>query len=87
MASLILGGGREKKTDEIDMSVGIELKKALGDRIEKDTPFAFIHGNDKDKIAEAKKRLLGAYTLSEKPVEKQACVYEVKMIDVCKHFM
>ena len=77
MASLILGGGREKKTDEIDMSVGIELQYAIGDRIEKEIPFAFVHGNDKEKIAEAKKRLLEAYTLSDEPVEKRPCVYEI----------
>jgi len=70
-AAMILGAGREKKSDIIDPAVGIWLKKRLGDRVSKGDPIGVIHSNDKDKTEEAKKCLLDAYIIGDhKPEEK-----------------
>lgn len=66
ICSLILGGGRENKESEIDLSVGLILHKKVGDFVSKDTPIATIYGNNEEKINEAKKRLLNAYSFADK---------------------
>lgn len=71
ICSLILGGGRENKESEIDLSVGILLHKKVGDYVSKDTPIATIYGNAEEKIKAAKERLLKAYSFSNKPVSKR----------------
>lgn len=66
VCSLILGGGRETKESEIDLSVGIELKKKVGDPVEENEALAELHYNDEQKYLQAKERLLNAYTIQEK---------------------
>ena len=72
MCSLILGGGRETKDSEIDLSVGILLTRKVGEYVDRGDIVAYIHGNSHEKIRAARKRLLDAYTISvvkpEKPV-------------------
>lgn len=65
MANLILGGGRATKESSIDLSVGIDIRKHLGDYVSKDEVFAYIHANDRDKAEEAVKRFKAAYTISD----------------------
>ena len=64
-ACLTLGGGREKLTDEIDPSVGIEINKHLGDSIDKGGLLAIIYANDEKKAEAAKKLILEAYSIEE----------------------
>ena len=60
ICSLILGGGRETKESEIDLSVGLVLQKKTGDYVKKGEPLAIIHANDENTAAEAEKRFLQA---------------------------
>lgn len=69
IVSLILGGGREKKDSEIDLSVGVVLHKKVGDFVKEGESLATIHANDRDKLAAAKDRFLNAYTISERKGE------------------
>lgn len=71
ICSLMLGGGRETKESEIDLSVGLVLKKKVGDYVKKGEPLAVIHANDRIKMEAAAKRFTDAYTFSAGPVEKQ----------------
>ena len=67
--SLLLGGGRETKESEIDLAVGVVLLRKKGEYIRKGEPLAVIHANSRDKVKEAEKHLLEAYTVAEeKPV-------------------
>lgn len=68
ICSLILGGGRETKDSEIDLSVGFEIHRKKGDYVKKGECIATMYGNDKSKMETAKQRFLNAYTFSEKPV-------------------
>ena len=65
ICSLMLGGGRETKESEIDLSVGIVLCKKVGDRVEAGEPLAMLHANDPDKAAQAEERFLAACSISE----------------------
>lgn len=64
ICSLILGGGRETKESEIDLSVGLVLQKKTGDHVKKGEPLAIIHANDETKAAEAERRFLQACEIS-----------------------
>ncbi|MCM1047547.1 MAG: pyrimidine-nucleoside phosphorylase [Clostridiales bacterium] len=70
ICSLILGGGRETKESEIDLSVGLVLHKKVGDYVKKGDSLATIHANDADKLAQANERFLSAYSFCDKPVKK-----------------
>ena len=70
ICSLILGGGRETKESEIDLSVGIILANKVGDYVKEGDVLAYIHANDKVKLEVAKERFLKAYSFSENMVEK-----------------
>ncbi len=74
ICSLLLGGGRETKESEIDLSVGLVLHKKVGDYVKEGEPLATIHANDKEKLAAAKERFLKAYTFCAKPVAKGAFI-------------
>lgn len=77
MTSLVLGGGRQTKDSEIDLTVGIHLKKHLGDEITPEEEVAVLYANDEKRLQEAKQRFVKAYTLSEENEFKNQIVYEV----------
>lgn len=62
MTSLILGGGRATKESQIDLAVGIDIRKHIGDVVRDGEVFAYIHANDEAVIAEAQQRLVSAYS-------------------------
>ena len=70
ICSLILGGGRETKDSEIDLSVGLVLHKKVGDPVKAGEPLATIYANDRNKLALARERFLKAYHFTEQPVRK-----------------
>jgi pyrimidine-nucleoside phosphorylase len=59
-----LGGGRAKKEDAIDWSVGVVFKHKIGARVARGEPLLTLHANDRVKFERAKARLLAAYTFS-----------------------
>jgi pyrimidine-nucleoside phosphorylase len=77
MTSLILGGGRATKESVIDLNVGIDIRKHLGDYVTEDETFAYIHADDEAVIEEAKNRLINAYKLSNEKPEKAEVLYGV----------
>ena len=77
IVSLILGGGRETKVSEIDLSVGLVLHKKVGDCVQKGESLAAIHANDPEKLRQAKERFCSTYHFSEEPVERPAFIKAV----------
>lgn len=77
MSSLVLGGGRETKESQIDLTVGIRLLKHLGDKVDDKEPFAYLYGNDKGKIETARMRLQNAYSIQDEPVETQPVIKKI----------
>jgi pyrimidine-nucleoside phosphorylase len=66
-ASVDLGAGRAKKSDQIDHAVGIIVPHKVGDRVEKGEALFTIHANHPEKLAVARQRLLAALQWSDQP--------------------
>jgi pyrimidine-nucleoside phosphorylase len=64
-----LGGGRAKKTDTIDHSVGVEVLHKVGDQVEEGEPLFTIHANSAEKLDQARDRVLSAHSWSDEAVE------------------
>ena len=77
LTSMLLGGGRARKSDEIDHAVGIVLHKKIGDSVEEDQPLLTIHAADCAKVAGARQRLLTAYRWSDEPVEPPPLIHRI----------
>ena len=52
-AAKALGAGRERKEDKIDLSVGIVMKKRLGDRVKKGEPLLTMHVSEISDVPRA----------------------------------
>ena len=74
ICSLLLGGGRETKESEIDLSVGLILHKKAGDYVEAGESLATIHANDRQKLMMAKERFLKAYHMTPQRVAKRPLI-------------
>ena len=68
LTSLVLGGGRETKESEIDLTVGIVFEKKIGAKVSSGDTIAVLHANDKEKLSVAVKRLQNAITIGQTPV-------------------
>ena len=73
----LLGGGRVHKGDPIDHAVGVVLAKKIGDYVKNGEPLLTVHANDEQKLANARRRLLDAYSWSDEPVERPPLVHEI----------
>ena len=70
LASKILGAGRKTKDDTIDYSVGICLKKKIGDKVKVGDPLAVFYADgDEEKIGLARKKLLSAYSFNSNKID------------------
>ncbi|WP_271400178.1 pyrimidine-nucleoside phosphorylase [Salinicoccus roseus] len=65
IASAMLGAGRQTKEDEIDLAVGLVLKKKVGDRVEQGDTLAVIHSNSED-IKEVEQKILDNYRIGSR---------------------
>ena len=73
----LLGAGREKKGDPIDMSAGVTLEKKTGDFVRAGETLAYLHTNRSEKLAEAEKTYRSALSFSTEPVEKETLIYGI----------
>ena len=75
--SLLLGGGRETKESEIDLTVGVVLNKKRGDKVKNGDVLATIHANDIKKLKQAKERLLNAYHIKKEEILKENIIKSI----------
>ena len=68
IASMKLGGGREKLGDTIDMAAGIILNKKVGDKIEKDELLCTLHTN-KENVDNIVKMVENAFKIVNEKVD------------------
>ena len=68
-ASNLLGAGRERKGDAIDLAVGVVLHAKVGDRVERGQPLLTIHANDAQRLDHARRLLETGIELAEAPVQ------------------
>lgn len=74
VASMLLGGGRQKANDKLDYAVGIMLNKKIGDSVEKGEPLLTIYSNRK-KVDDIKSLLYGNIEIA-KQAQKPKLIYE-----------
>ena len=67
IAGVILGGGRERKEDSVDPSVGIVLHKKVGDAVGHGEPLATLYYNSESRAARARPLIEQSYRISEAP--------------------
>lgn len=76
-ASVDLGAGRAKKTDQIDHSVGFEILQNVGNQINKGDPLFTVHANAQDTLEVAIRRVLDAFEFSAEPCDPFPLFYEI----------
>ena len=76
-AAMVIGAGRATKEDEVDHAVGIELKKKVGDKVEKGDLIAEIYYNDDKNIESSKAMLLDAYIIGNEKIENIKNILEI----------
>jgi pyrimidine-nucleoside phosphorylase len=67
IACVILGGGRERKEDSVDPSVGFILHKKVGDRVETGEPVFTVHYNSQERATRAKALLEASFQIGHAP--------------------
>ncbi|QOR65346.1 pyrimidine-nucleoside phosphorylase [Cytobacillus suaedae] len=74
-AAMLLGAGRATKESIIDLAVGLELRKKIGDEVAKGESLVTIHSNFKD-VQEVKDKLYASIKISSNKVEVPPLVYD-----------
>lgn len=69
-----LGAGRVTKESTIDLSVGIVLRKKVGDYVKKDESLATIHAANKNKALEAQQMLIECFNIGDVPPENRKII-------------
>ena len=77
LVSMHLGGGRVTKESSIDLSVGVVLKKKLGDQVEPGESLGTIHASDEESAARAAALLRDCFRFSDAPVTRPAFIKKV----------
>lgn len=73
-AALVLGAGRERKTDAVDHSVGVEALVKIGDELESGQPVARLYGER--RIEEAEALVREALALSPEKVDAPPAILD-----------
>ena len=73
---ILLGGGRERKGDPIDLSVGVVLQAKIGDAVRRGQPIAVLHANEEQRLAQAEHLLRSALEVAATPVQPPPLILE-----------
>ena len=76
LSAMLLGAGRENKNDNIDLAVGIEVCKKVGDEVKKGETLAYLYSNGKNE-KEAYDKVFNAYEFSKDFVNEAQIIYGV----------
>lgn len=77
VASLLLGAGRSRKDDEIDLSAGILLHAKTGDFVKAGDPLATLHTSDQSRMEMAEVRFLASIEIRDTAPAKRPLVLKV----------
>jgi len=77
IASMVLGGGRLRKEDTIDHSVGIQVVKKIGDRVKPEDVLVRLYTSDKSDKIYAEKLIREAYVIGSRKPNTTPVVLEV----------
>jgi len=77
IASMMVGGGREKKEDSVDPSVGLVLEKKIGDAVESGATLCNVHYNLDSRLPHAMNLLSECFEIGERPPALPPLVREI----------
>ncbi|MFW5714379.1 MAG: thymidine phosphorylase [Brevefilum sp.] len=75
--AVVLGAGRKKKGESIDLAVGIMVRAKVGDSVEKGQPLFEVHARDEESLMKAKQNLKDAVSIVQDEVEPLPLFYGV----------
>lgn len=75
-AVIVLGGGRRRQDDVLDLSVGLTEILPTGSKVDTDTPLAVIHAASADAASQAAAMLQKACRIGQDPPAERPVVYE-----------
>ncbi|KAA2393214.1 pyrimidine-nucleoside phosphorylase [Bacillus cereus] len=67
IAAMLLGAGRATKEDEIDLAVGLMLRKKVGDAVKEGEPFVTIYAN-RENVEDVKEKIYENISIAETAV-------------------
>jgi pyrimidine-nucleoside phosphorylase len=70
LAGLELGVGRKRKEDRVDHAAGIVIEAPVGSRVRSGSPLAVVHAHSEELARSVMPRLLSAWRLSEREVQR-----------------
>lgn len=73
-SAMLLGAGREKKGDTIDLAAGIMLHCRIGDYVDKSRPIASLYSNSMEKLDRTQHLIETAITIGDEAVQSPALV-------------
>ena len=76
-AAKLLGAGRERKTDELDLAVGIVMKVRVGDRVKKGDVLCTLHAGEKSDRTGAYNLMKRSITISDEKPEARPLIQAV----------
>ena len=76
VSAMLLGAGRESKDDVIDLAVGVELVKKVGDKVNDNDIIAYLYSNGKNE-KQAYDRVLNSYVIINEEVKVNNIILEV----------
>ena len=76
-ACVILGGGRERKEDSVDPSVGIVLHKKVGDRVAAGELLATIYYNAESKAVRARQLIEASCEIADAAPAKRPLIHRI----------
>lgn len=76
-AAQMLGAGRATKADTIDPSVGLVMKKRVGDYVRADEPLCVMYSNDPEKTETAAAAFRSAITIRAESPKDHPMVYDI----------
>ncbi len=77
ISAVILGAGREKKDDTIDMSAGIILSKKTGDKVNKGDVIATLYSCNENSFASSEEKFLSALEFCQTKPTEEPLVYKI----------
>ena len=76
ISAMLLGAGRESKEDNVDLAVGVEVLKKVGDYVQEGEALAILYSNGK-KEEEAIQKVLESYHIVDEVVNKKDIIYKI----------
>jgi len=76
-ACVILGGGRERKEDSVDPSVGIVLHKKVGDQVAAQEPLATVYYNSEARAERARRLVADSVQIADVIPAKRPLIHRV----------